>query len=63
MELKIGDLVKANDQKGKFGVIVSLPVETPAGYTVRVAFDGKVMSMYTWNIESVSSMYTQNKHL
>ena len=53
MEFKIGDLVKVDDQVEKFGVIVSSPVETPGGYTVKVAFNNKVFSMYTWCIARV----------
>ena len=53
MKFKIGDLVKVNDQIEKFGVIVSSPVETPNGYTVKIAFNNKVLSMYTWCIAPV----------
>ena len=51
MHLKIGDLVKSNDHE--IGVIVSAPIETPSGYTVKIAFNNKVLSMYTWCIEHV----------
>ena len=51
MHLKIGDLVRSDDHA--IGVIVSTPVETPSGYTVKIAFNDKVLSMYTWRIEPV----------
>ena len=62
MEFKIGDLVRVDDTDDTFGVIVSSPVETPAGFTVRVAFDNKILSMYTWCIAPVKNADSANKH-
>lgn len=52
MQLKIGDLVRSDDHT--IGVVVSSPVETPSGYTVRIAFNDKVLAMYTWNLKRVT---------
>jgi len=52
MQLKIGDLVKSDDHA--IGVVVSSPIETPSGYTVKIAFNDKVLSMYTWCIEPIT---------
>lgn len=60
MNLKIGDLVKAEGHK--IGVIVSAPIETPSGYTVKIAFNNKVLSMYTWCLEPVSLKKSPSKH-
>ena len=54
MDFKIGDLVKIEGQTHKLGVVVSVPIETPSGYTVKVAFKDKVFSIYTWNIAPVA---------
>ena len=62
MKFKIGDLVETDDQAPKLGVIVSNPIATPRGYTVRVAFDGKILSMYTWGINPVEQKRKLNKH-
>jgi len=62
MEFKIGDLVETDDQVPKLGVIVSNPIETPSGYTVRVAFDGKILSVYTWGIHPIEQKLKLNKH-
>jgi hypothetical protein len=56
MEFKIGDLVKVEERLfDRLGVIVSDPVETPGGYTVKVAFNNKILSMYTWCISPVQT--------
>ncbi len=62
MKLKIGDLVSVDKSDKTIGVIVSSPIETPTGYTVRVAFNDKVMAMYTWCLKPVSIRQGENKH-
>ena len=61
MNYKVGDLVKVkmtsmhhnSYKEGIIGVIVSDPVDTPNGFTVRVASGDKVLPMYTWYLEIV----------
>lgn len=60
MNYKIGDLVKVkmthnhrNYKEGVVGVVVSDPVDTPNGFTVRVASGEKVFPVYTWYLEIV----------
>jgi len=53
---KIGDLVKITKNsaaKPELGVIVSKPVDTPNGFTVRIAVGDRVLPVYTWNLEIV----------
>ena len=56
MNYKIGDLVKITKDIGawhELGVVVSSPVDTPNGFSVRIAIGGKVFPVYTWRLEAV----------
>ena len=59
MKYKIGDLVTMTDPgssgatKSTMGVIVSEPINTPSGFTVRIAIGDKVLPVYTWSLKFV----------
>jgi len=54
MSCKIGDLVKMSRRnKNIMGVVVSTPIQTPNGFTVKVAVNGKVFPVYTWSLEII----------
>lgn len=56
MNYKVGDLVKITKDSGvksELGVVVSKPVDTPNGFTVRIAVGDRVLPVYTWNLEIV----------
>lgn len=54
MYCKVGDLVKmSKHNKHVMGVVISTPIQTPNGFTVKVAVNGKVFPVYTWSLEII----------
>lgn len=56
MKLSLGELVRIEGyDEDKYGVVVSGPIQTPLGYTVRVATKNKVITTYAWNLKPMGS--------
>ena len=56
IKYEVGDLVKlpTGTKCGKSsGVVISNPVMTPTGATVRIAVGDKIMSYHTWSLEVI----------
>ena len=63
MNYKVGDLVKITKDSGvksELGVVVSSPVDTPNGFSVRIAIGEKVLPVYTWRLEAVDKTKVNN---
>jgi hypothetical protein len=60
-QIKVGDLVSLKNDDieisgmppHSYGVVVSHPVSTKNGFSVKVAVHDKIMSVYTWLVAKI----------